>query len=226
MQKIGLDKDIGTKQLVVVTTNNWTNVQGKMNVFEFIDNSWEPVMENISVTVGRNGLAWGKGLHSDRWNIGEMKREGDGKSPAGIFKLGDLFGYEDLTFTQMNYVKVIKSILCIDDKNSPHYNQIVDMTKIAKDWNSAEEMCRGDELYKYGIFVDYNTDPIVPGAGSCIFMHIRAANNEPTDGCTAMDKENILQLIHFLNKSMHPVLVQMPENEYHQFKNAYNLPSI
>ncbi len=80
------------------------------------------------------------------------------------------------------------------------------------------------DVYKYGIFVDYNVNPAIPGKGSCIFMHIWSKSTSPTAGCTAMTEANILKLIGFLDKSKNPVLVQVPQSEYPKLKKLYKLP--
>ena len=64
--------------------------------------------------------------------------------------------------------------------------------------------------YEYGVWVNYNTNPQIPGNGSCIFLHIYKTPTTPTSGCTAMSKENMLKLIHWLNASKNPMLIQYP----------------
>ncbi|SMO53247.1 L,D-peptidoglycan transpeptidase YkuD, ErfK/YbiS/YcfS/YnhG family [Solitalea koreensis] len=223
-QKIDLRKEFGCEQLIIVTSADWQAIQGKMNVYEWKDNSWNAVMKNIPITLGRTGLAWAKGLQNSKWNTGELKKEGDGKSPAGIFRIGGLFGYGDLE-TKMNYLKLNQTTFCVDDTASSNYNRIVDTATVSKNWNSAEKMRRNDDLYKYGVLVDYNSENVIEGAGSCIFIHIWRGNDQPTLGCTAMTEANILKLIHFLNKEKKPLLVQMPEKELQEFSKEYKLPS-
>jgi D-alanyl-D-alanine dipeptidase len=80
------------------------------------------------------------------------------------------------------------------------------------------------DVYKFGIFVDYNVKPAIPNMGSCIFMHIWGGSTEPTAGCTAMKESDILKLIGFLDKKKNPILVQVPESEYSKLKGMYKLP--
>src|SRR5262249_11363426 len=86
---------IASRQLVLVTTDGWDAVGGEMRRYErdTIKDQWKAVGEKIPVVVGRNGMAWGKGLHGDAIGDGPVKKEGDGRSPAGIFSLGSAFGY-------------------------------------------------------------------------------------------------------------------------------------
>lgn len=223
LQTQGIHQKLKTDQLVVVTTNDWNNIQGKMNTYQWKANRWAPVLVNIPIVTGRSGLAWGKGLHNPALNKGKLKKEGDGNAPAGIYYLSGLFGYQSIK-AKMNSLKVDEKTFCVDDVNSAYYNQIVKSDTVKKDWNSAETMRMKSDVYKYGIFVDYNSNPATPGKGSCIFMHIWSKSTAPTAGCTAMTEANILKLISFLDTSKNPVLVQVPQSEYNKMKLLYKLP--
>ncbi len=65
-------------------------------------------------------------------------------------------------------------------------------------------------LYRYGIFVAHNPKRL-PGAGSCIFMHIRKPDGTPTVGCTAMDEKELVRIMRWLDPDRHPLLIQAPE---------------
>ncbi len=212
-----------TSQLLVVTTTGWNNINGKMTSYQWKNNKWEAVLKDIPIVTGRSGLAWGKGLHDSSLNKGKLKKEGDGNAPAGIFYLTGLFGYQDIS-SKMNSLKVDQRTFCVDDVKSAYYNKIVKSDTVKKDWNSAETMRMKSDVYKYGIVVDYNVKPAIPGKGSCIFMHIWSKSTAPTAGCTAMTEGNILKLIGFLDKSKNPVLVQVPQTEYYRLKLLYKLP--
>ncbi len=222
-QPINLNTRFNTGQLIVVTTDSWNKIEGKMSVYEYKGNRWIPVLTEIPIVTGRSGMAWGKGLHKAELNKGKLKKEGDGNSPAGIFNLSGLFGYEDI-HSEMNSLKVDNRTFCVDDSKSEYYNQIVKLDTVRKDWNSAETMRMKSDVYKFGIFVDYNVKPAIPNMGSCIFMHIWSGSNKPTAGCTAMKESDILKLIDFLDKKKNPILVQVPQSEYSKLKGMYKLP--
>ena len=124
----------------------------------------------------------------------------------------------------MTSLKVDLQTFCVDDSKSAFYNQIVKTDTVKKDWDSAETMRMKSDVYKYGIFVDYNTKPATPNGGSCIFMHIWSGSTSPTAGCTAMKEADILKLIDFLDQKKNPILVQVPRSEYDQLKHRYKLP--
>jgi L,D-peptidoglycan transpeptidase YkuD (ErfK/YbiS/YcfS/YnhG family) len=222
-QPLDLNARFKTSQLIVVTTDSWNKIEGKMFVYEYSGNYWKPVLTEIPIVTGRSGMAWGRGLHKAELNKGKLKKEGDGNSPAGIFHLSGLFGYEYIR-SEMNSLKVDDRTFCVDDSKSVYYNQIVKSDTVKKDWNSAETMRMKSDAYKFGIFVDYNVKPAIPNMGSCIFMHIWGGSTEPTAGCTAMKESDILKLIGFLDKKKNPILVQMPQAEYDNLKGMYKLP--
>jgi D-alanyl-D-alanine dipeptidase len=84
-------------------------------------------------------------------------------------------------------------------------------------------MRRDDILYKWGVVVDHNPAAI-PGAGSCIFLHVWKNAASPTAGCTAMRESDLAGLIRWLDPARHPILVQMPRAVYRSLPAEYNLP--
>lgn len=212
-----------TKQVIIVTSPAWNSTQGTLHFYELdAQGKWKATAKDVSVTLGRTGMAWGAGLQPASFTTGTLKREGDGKSPAGIFKLTRLFSYGELQ-TKMDAVQSDSTLYCVDDVNSAYYNQLVSTSQVSKDWNSAEEMKRNDNLYKFGVVVAYNAEG-KKGAGSCIFLHIWRDKNKATAGCTAMTESNLLTIIHALDKNKNPMLVQMPAAEYEKVKKMYLLP--
>ena len=213
-----------SNQLIVVTTENWSDIHGSAQRYERHGDSFQKFGEPFAVVVGKSGLAWGKGLDPVDPVEGPVKREGDGKAPAGIFKLGTAFGYATSADTRLPYLALTASSECVDDGASAHYNQLVDGAAISKDWNSSEQMRRKDDMYKNGIFIDHNT-PATAGAGSCIFFHIWRSPVSPTLGCTAMEPASIARLLQWLDPRQSPLLVQMPAAQYEQLRTRWKLPA-
>ena len=222
-----------TTQLLVVTTSDWNAVEGKLQRFnrKYRGGPWEPVGEPFAVVVGKNGLGWGAGMIStDALHVrpdDPVKKEGDGKAPAGLFYLDMAFGYasENLAGSQMPYMKLTESVECVDDTASRFYNRVVDRTQVTPDWNSSEHMRRADELYRWGIVVDHNGHHL-PGKGSCIFLHIWRGPGQGTVGCTAMPREQLESIISSLDPIRFPLLVQMPTAEYQRIRAKLELPAL
>lgn len=230
----------GSTQLIVVTTSNWDAVEGRLQRFErgTAREPWRPVGEPIPIVVGEHGLGWDSSLVSPedaniRAASDPVKKEGDGRSPAGMFSLGTAFGYaaEPLAGLKFPYLTLTESTECVDDVNSKHYNRIVDRSAVDPDWNSSEHMRDVGESYRWGIVVNYNgmvagrdKNAPKPGGGSCIFLHIWHSSDKGTAGCTAMSQMNLEPLLVWLNPERKPLLVQLPEPAYKLLTNRWRLP--
>ncbi len=221
---------LGSKQLVVVITPDETSISGQLMTFSS-DNGqqWQQGAIVSEIVVGRTGVAWGKGLHPAQ--AGLYKQEGDGKAPAGIFELGNAFGYVDTLNTQLHYVPMTAKDYCIDVKSSPFYNQIASADNVPADTikQSSEPMRRDihkqDNVYKKGIVVHHNTANVAPN-GSCIFMHVWRGPEQPTAGCTAMPEEKIDGLLAWLDAKKKPLLVTLTKQDYLKFQAQWQLPKI
>lgn len=201
----------GSRQVLFVTTENWSSVQGTCVLYERKNDAadWKCV-RSFPVVVGRSGLAWDNSTDIPKYTSQKIKHEGDGNSPAGVFTLGTVFSYHPEDKLHMAFEQVDSNDICVDDAASMYYNTLSDKdTMKNKDYSSFEDMRRKDELYEYGIWVNYNTDPVRPGDGSCIFLHIWKNDAAATSGCTAMSKEDMLWLIHWLNEDKKPLLLQL-----------------
>jgi D-alanyl-D-alanine dipeptidase len=125
----------------------------------------------------------------------------------------------------MPYVQSDASIECVDDSRSRFYNRRVDRDTIPQpDWTSHEEMRRGDELYRWGVWVDHNSDPPRPMGGSCIFLHVWGGPGVATSGCTAMAESDLREVLAWLDPRSQPVLVQLPAQVYGGLRSAWALP--
>ena len=211
------------RQLVLVLSPDDNSVAATLTRFERNGKAWKQVGAAHPVNLGNKGLAWGKGLHSAK--PGLQKKEGDQKSPAGLFRFGAAFGYapaSEVSF-KLPYAPITETQICVEDSQSQYYNQIVDETRVVKDWDARESMLRKDEQYKWGIFVKHNMAPEAEG-GSCIFFHLWRKQGSGTLGCTAMSEENLLALMRWLDPGRKPVLVQMNEGSYEEYRRRFGLP--
>ncbi|MFN0080772.1 MAG: L,D-transpeptidase [Prosthecobacter sp.] len=197
------------RQVLLVAAPDERSISAELHKLERdASNSWKQVGDTIPVTLGRNGLAWGLGEHqaSPPPNF-RLKREGDGCSPAGVFRLPLAFGDAPTSHGRLRYVPITQSLLAVDDPQSQFYNQIVDSACVTKDWSSTEFMQREDGLYRHGIVVAHNPSN-QPDAGSCIFIHLWRGSDQPTAGCTAMSEANLQRILAWLDPALEPRLVQ------------------
>lgn len=212
-------------QLLTVVAPDWNGFEATLRRYERIPGApWVSVGAPIDVVLGHAGLGWGRGLHGDGappGRSGPMKREGDGRSPAGAFSLGTAYGYGVRSSSKIE--EATASHRCVDDPRSIHYNRIVSEDAVVVDWESAERMRRKDSLYEIALVVDHNTLDTQAGAGSCIFLHVWAGPSVPVRGCTAMSKTNLETLLAWL-ESDKAVLVALPQKTYEALRARWKLP--
>ncbi len=219
------------RQMVLVLTDSVNATEGFLYRFEGLGEykNWHPIAEKIPIVLGRNGLAWGRGLNPIDTSKLPIKIEGDGKSPAGVFTLSSAFGYarsDEMKGLKIHYIHITSTLECIDDVNSEFYNQLVNNNEVEKvDWQSSEKMYFSDIWYEQGIIVDQNINPIIKGGGSCIFLHNWSDPNETSAGCTEMDPINMKEIIYWLDASANPVLVQLTQQLYNDYQQSWELPT-
>jgi L,D-peptidoglycan transpeptidase YkuD (ErfK/YbiS/YcfS/YnhG family) len=221
-----------SQQLLVVTTPSAEAIGGLLKRYQRSDarKPWEQVGTPIPIVVGRSGLAWGNGLLPAPQAVA-TKREGDGRSPEGVFSLGTSFGYASsaLPGAGLPYLALTATTECVDDTQSRHYNRIVDRGTGA-DWNSSERMREMGDYYRWGVVVDHNhiaapdagAKPAA-GGGSCIFLHVWKTG-QPTSGCTAMAQPDIESLLLWLDPRRKPLLVQLTSEHYAALSRDWSLP--
>lgn len=152
-----------------------------------------------------NGYWWniagdGKAI-ADKCYIGEKGadfeiKEGSKITPLGFYQLGSGFYIDQKPSTNYPMFQITDDTYWVDDPKSKFYNQKVEGTS-KKDWSSADHMITVGDRYKYGLVINYNTDPIVAGKGSEIFLHCGTGN---TAGSIALPEETMKAILEWLDK--------------------------
>lgn len=219
-----LDLPDDTLQVILITTQSWDSPAGILQLFEKSQSHWHKIDEDIPVTMGRNGLGWGAGVHV-KPTSGHEKVEGDGRAPAGIFKIGTAYGYapEPLAGLKLSYKQATERDYFVDDPDSEDYNQWVTIdenepNEPKQKWASFEHMRRDDHRYELGFVVQHNMSPVISGKGSAIFFHVWWDAETPTAGCTAMQKSDLEKVLGWLDPGKKPLVVQVPKNDFSKLK--------
>jgi L,D-peptidoglycan transpeptidase YkuD (ErfK/YbiS/YcfS/YnhG family) len=122
------------------------------------------------------------------------KREGDGKSPLGVWPIPRVLFRPDRCARPVTALPVLalraQDGWC-DAPGDPNYNRLVELPYAA----SAERLWRDDELYDVVAVLGHNDAPAVPGLGSAIFLHLARADYAPTQGCVAIARADMLDLL-------------------------------
>ena len=221
---------VSSRQLVLATVDGWDGTLAELRRFERGDDGrWKQVGAPWQGIIGARGSAWGIGAHGDippRGDDGPVKKEGDGKSPAGVFSISAAYGYAATppAGTRVPYHQVDKDWLCIDDKASRHYNEVLDTSGLESDWSSHEDMRRNDDLYRWVLDLDHNPHA-TPGAGSCIFLQLwHGPDGGGTAGCTSMPRESMEALLAWLDPAAQPLFVLLPADRAAALRAAWALP--
>ena len=129
------------------------------------------------------------------------KKEGDNKTPIGIFKLGSIYYREDKIkkpISKLNIIKIKKNMGWCDDPKSKNYNKLI---KIKKDLKiSYEKLFRKDSKYDLFILIKYNYKKAYRNKGSAIFLHL-TKNYSPTQGCIAIKQKDFIILNKLIQKN-------------------------
>jgi L,D-peptidoglycan transpeptidase YkuD (ErfK/YbiS/YcfS/YnhG family) len=129
-----------------------------------------------------------------RGGIRADKREGDGVTPAGAWPLRRVLYRPDRLAPPSTFLPVAplrdNDGWC-DDPADPLYNRPVSLPYSA----SAEFMWRCDHLYDIVVVLGHNDDPVIPGMGSAIFMHLADPQGRPTAGCVALKLDDLKRLL-------------------------------
>ena len=125
------------------------------------------------------------------------KKEGDMKTPKGIFSLGHLFYRKDRNVqikTKMKLISINKNMGWCDDVSSNKYNKLINVNQKIKH----ERLYRKDNKYDLLLPINYNTYPIKKNKGSAIFIHL-TKNYKKTAGCISISKKDFIILLKLIN---------------------------
>ncbi len=128
------------------------------------------------------------------------KKEGDKKTPKGVFAIENLYFRKDRKnkpLTKLKCIKIRKNMGWCNDISFPKkYNKLIKIEKKIK----YEKLKRKDSKYDFLIPIKYNFKKPVPGLGSCIFIHL-TKDYKPTAGCVALKEKDFLIMLKLIKKN-------------------------
>lgn len=122
------------------------------------------------------------------------KREGDGATPAGRFLLRQCFFRPDrvlLPTTELPLRALNEHDGWCDDPADAAYNQWIALPHGARH----ERLWRDDEVYDVIVVIGHNDGPVRADAGSAIFLHVARRDYQPTEGCVALARDDLLNIL-------------------------------
>lgn len=172
-------------RILIIVTQEKDIDRAKLVLYELEKKEKRKIFETRAF-IGRNGMT-------------SNKEEGDGKTPEGQFELGIALGTHSKKEIGENidYIEINENLYWVDDVKSKYYNQLVDITKVKKDWTTAEHLIEFPKQYEYAIEIKANPQNM-PGKGSAIFLH--CSINCSTSGCVAIEREKMKEMLKRLSR--------------------------
>jgi len=224
----GFELPAGSSQCVVGVSDGWNSTHVTLSYFEKKGGKWEQVGGGWKGRLGSSGVVWGRGLHPNPPGA-RLKKEGDGRAPAGVFDLGGVWGVHKSVekHPKTFYHQVTSRDLWVEDGSSKSYNQFLTLGhEPATTWEKKAQMKQNDYPHSLKMFIAHNAFPkVVPDGGSSIFFHIwRREGAAATAGCTTMVEEKLRWLIATVDPGRRPLYVLLPRAEYERLKPVWKLP--
>jgi L,D-peptidoglycan transpeptidase YkuD (ErfK/YbiS/YcfS/YnhG family) len=192
-------------QLVTVVAANASSTTGSMRLWGRSGGCWHETAGPWRVYLGFAGVS-------------EHHHEGDGTTPAGAFAIGPvMYGVSPNPGVHFAYHQLVCGDWWDEDPASPAYNtfQHVPCGTAPPFRGSSEPLWRSPGAYAHLAFLEYNSDPAVPGRGSAIFIH--ADLGHPTNGCISLPPAELVSLLDWLDPAAHPLVVAGTAAEVRSF---------
>jgi L,D-peptidoglycan transpeptidase YkuD (ErfK/YbiS/YcfS/YnhG family) len=181
-----------TRQLITVDASSRRTSSATVQLWQKRGACWKAVAGPWSARVGRNGVS-------------AHHREGDGTTPSGTFPLDDtVYGSEPNPGVRYRYHRIVCGDWWDEDAESATYNSFQHVRCGVRPPFRAESegLWKATTAYRYLIPIRYNADPVVPGRGSAIFLHVQRPS--PTNGCVSLPESQLVQTLRWLRPAAHP----------------------
>lgn len=193
------------RQLVTVSTAAYGSTVATIELWQRSGRCWAPAGGPWSGWIGENGFS-------------DHKREGDGTTPTGMYGFGPvIYGNAPDPGVNEPYHRLVCGDWWDEDPSSAAYNtfQHVACGQTPPFGGDSEALWTETGPYPSFAVVDYNTDPVVRGAGSAIFLH--ADMGHPTTGCVSIPLSDLDQFLRWLQPGEAPAIVMGPASEITRF---------
>ncbi|MGE9271405.1 MAG: L,D-transpeptidase family protein [Verrucomicrobiales bacterium] len=217
-----------SRQCIVGVSEHWNSSKVTLTCYEKRGETWIKKHGPWPGRLGKNGSIWGRGLHPLKAGDA-VKKEGDGRAPAGVFAIGGAWGYTSSIrkHPKLPYRQITPRDLWVEDADSPHYNHHLILDHLpATNWEKRQQMRQDDHAHSLKLFIAHNAPPhVIPGAGSAIFFHIwRDGGARPTAGCTTLSEDRLRTMIAWIDPGEQPLYVLLPSTIYQSKRSQWKLP--
>jgi L,D-peptidoglycan transpeptidase YkuD (ErfK/YbiS/YcfS/YnhG family) len=200
----GLTSTAGARQLITVEAPSAASTVAAVELWQRIGSCWQAVAGPWPGFIGYSGFSG-------------HKREGDGTTPTGVYGIGPvMYGNAANPGVRYSYHSLVCGDWWDENPGSPEYNTFQHVPCGQNPFGGdSEALWTETAAYPSFAVVDYNTDPVIPGAGSAIFLH--ASTGGPTAGCVSVPLGDLDQLLRWLNPTDSPAIVMGPSGEITAF---------
>jgi L,D-peptidoglycan transpeptidase YkuD (ErfK/YbiS/YcfS/YnhG family) len=181
-----------TRQLITVDAASRGTTYAAVRLWQRRAGCWRRVAGPWTARVGWNGLS-------------AHHREGDGTTPTGVFALDTtVYGSRPDPGVRYRYHRIVCGDWWDEDASSPTYNRFRHVRCGVRPPFRAESegLWKATVAYRYLIPIRYNADPVVPGRGSAIFLHVQRPS--PTNGCVSLRETQLVQTLRWLRPDAKP----------------------
>jgi L,D-peptidoglycan transpeptidase YkuD (ErfK/YbiS/YcfS/YnhG family) len=182
-------------QLVTVVAPRRSSTQGALELWRKTGGCWRALAGPWTAWLGQRGVS-------------ANKREGDRTTPVGAFGfLPVMYGIAPNPGVRYRYHRIACGDWWVEDPRSPWYNRFHHVQCGSKPpfRVTSEDLSRSPTAYRHLAVIAYNTNPVVPGRGSGIFLH--ASTGRPTLGCVSLPLPQLLTVLRWLRSTREPLIV-------------------
>jgi L,D-peptidoglycan transpeptidase YkuD (ErfK/YbiS/YcfS/YnhG family) len=182
-------------QLISVVAPTRSSTRASLRLWQKRDGCWRPVAGPWTAWLGGRGVS-------------AARREGDRTTPVGSFGIGPvMYGVAPNPGVRYRYRRIVCGDWWVEDPRSPHYNQFRHIACGATPpfRVTTGDMSESPTAYRHLAFIRFNTDPVVPGRGSAIFLH--ASTGRPTLGCISLPVPQLVPTLRWLRPASAPRIV-------------------
>lgn len=181
-------------QIVTVLARRTTSTQGSLRLWRKEGDCWVAAAGPWQAWLGARGVSW-------------RRREGDRTTPAGVFGFGRvMYGVGANPGVRYAYRRIVCGDWWVEDPRSPHYNRFRHLRCGTKPpfRVTSGDMSRSPTAYRHLAVIRFNTDPVVRGRGSGIFLH--ASLGKPTSGCVSLPLGRLVRVLRWLRPGSKPLI--------------------
>jgi L,D-peptidoglycan transpeptidase YkuD (ErfK/YbiS/YcfS/YnhG family) len=192
-------------QLVIVQAPNYATTSATLTAWQRQGSCWVAIFGPWTATIGANGFS-------------DHHVEGDNTTPTGAYGVGSvMYGNDPNPGVLYPYHQLVCGDWWDEDATSPEYNtfQNVPCGSTPPFGGDSEALWQETTAYPSFAVIDYNDSPIVPGAGSGIFLHADVGG--PTAGCVSLPLGELDEVLRWLDPDDSPLVVLGPDSEIENF---------